>query len=382
MQRGPISPTLTFGDVVTGLDLASPLDSATWAELDRAFHERGVLVFKGQGHLTVSEQRAFASHWGDMDGHGAIPILPLSNVRKSGAVLAEGTDAYLNLKGNEGFHIDNTYQPRAAKAGILRAVILPPGGSQTAFCDSWAAYDALDDGQRRRIEGLAAYHSGLYSQAKLGQDPTGATVDAPAPGGLYLARAYLRPLVKQHPVVHGRRGLTIGRHAFGVTAMADARPDDDDDDGDDDDNDADAGDGGGWERGRWLLLPPRESDELLAELLRFAASEPSRTYYHQWAVGDLVLWDNRRMLHRACPYPSHQRRVFMGNRIGGEASEAALNAAEAAPGRAQLGLELRRIAAAPGRFEAGERALRAHFDAHMPPPPPPPRERGERQARL
>ena len=67
----------------------------------------------------------------------------------------------------------------------------------TAFCDGWAAYDALDITTRERVNGLAAYHSGLYSQAKLGQDPTGATPDTTIKGGLYVAKAYLRPLVKR-----------------------------------------------------------------------------------------------------------------------------------------------------------------------------------------
>ena len=67
----------------------------------------------------------------------------------------------------------------------------------TAFCDGWAAYDALDNATREYISGLTAFHSGLYSQAKLGQDPTGATPDTTIKGGLYVARAYLRPLVKR-----------------------------------------------------------------------------------------------------------------------------------------------------------------------------------------
>lgn len=67
----------------------------------------------------------------------------------------------------------------------------------TAFCDGWAAYDALDTATQERIRGLAAFHSGLYSQAKIGQDPTGATPEKTIEGGLYVAKAYLRPLVKR-----------------------------------------------------------------------------------------------------------------------------------------------------------------------------------------
>ena len=330
MHRQPIHPRLSFGDVVTGVDLARPLDADAWATIEAAFIQRGVLVFKEQSHLTIEQQHAFASRWGHMEGHGAIPILPISNVRKSGhTLLTEGTAAYMNLQGNEGWHIDNTYQPRAAKVGILRAAVLPSGGSQTGFCDGWDAYDALDLETRRKIQGMSAYHSGLYSQAKLGQNPAGATIDAPAPGGIYLARAYLRPLVKKHPTT-SRCGLTIGRHAFGIPGLSSVA-----------------------------------ADELLSGLLRFAAAEPTRTYYHQWEIGDLVIWDNRRMLHRACPYPADEPRIFHGNRIGGDESEAALNAIDSAPGQAALDAELRRVAADPALVER-ELRLRAYFDTHIP----------------
>lgn len=88
-------------------------------------------------------------------------------------------------------------QPRSAKVGILRSESVPSTGTMTAFCDGWAAYDALDDATRERIHDLEAFHSGLYSQAKLGQDPAGATPEAPIKGGLYVHKAYLRPLVKR-----------------------------------------------------------------------------------------------------------------------------------------------------------------------------------------
>ena len=79
----------------------------------------------------------------------------------------------------------------------MRAETVPTVGTMTAFCDGWAAYDALDATTRERIHGLAAFHSGLYSQAKLGQDPSGATPETTIKGGLYVAKAYLRPLVKR-----------------------------------------------------------------------------------------------------------------------------------------------------------------------------------------
>lgn len=167
MRRRAVDGDKTFGEVITGVDLAAPLDASTWSSIEACLHERGILIFKDQGHLTIPEEMAFAARWGHMEDHGAIPVLPITNVNKKGETLVANTNAYYNLQGNEGWHIDNTYQPRSAKAGILRAAVVPPGGTQTAFCDGWAAYDALDEATRSRISGLAAYHSGLYSQVFL-----------------------------------------------------------------------------------------------------------------------------------------------------------------------------------------------------------------------
>ena len=159
------------------------------------------------------------------------------------------------------------------------------------------------------------------------------------------------PCALSSPVT-GRNGLQIGRHAFGIPGLTDA-----------------------------------QSDELLSWLLRFAADEPSRVYYHQWEVGDLVVrfkgntqfglsawshlrwpleqvWDNRRMLHRACPYPPNEARIFHGNRIGGDASEAALNVDDLLPGLEQLQRQLERMKANP-ELVRKELQLRAHFDEQM-----------------
>ena len=143
-----------------------------------------------------------------------------------------------------------------------------------------------------------------------------------------MARAYRRPLVKTHPIT-GRRGLHIGRHAFAV-------------------------DGG---------LDSAEGDALLEELLRFAVGNPRRTWYHQWEIGDLIIWDNRRMLHRACHAcpGSGEPRMFHGNRVGGDESEAALNADALEPGFAQLQQELRWIDTHPELVER-ELRLREEFD--------------------
>jgi alpha-ketoglutarate-dependent taurine dioxygenase len=131
---------------------------------------------------------------------------------------------------------------------------------------------------RERISKLAAYHSLKYSQARAG---FGAEAGGAYSYGLDQAEAPLRPLVKVHPVT-GRRALFIGRHAFGIPGLA-----------------AD------------------ESERLLDELLDFAC-RPPRVLRHRWQPGDLALWDNRCLLHRARPYDPSVSRVMHHTRIAGD----------------------------------------------------------------
>jgi alpha-ketoglutarate-dependent taurine dioxygenase len=166
--------------------------------------------------------------------------------------------------------------PLAAKASILSAEVPTARGGETEWADMRAAYEALDDGTRGRIEGLAAHHSLVYSQARIGERAASALSygsEGHAPP--------LRPLVKRHPVT-GRRSLFIGRHAYGIPGLAE-----------------------------------QDSERLLDELLAFAC-QPPRTFKHRWQPGDVAIWDNRCVLHRARPFDPEQPRVMHHTRIAGD----------------------------------------------------------------
>jgi alpha-ketoglutarate-dependent taurine dioxygenase len=274
----------TFGAVVTGLKLAQ-LDDATFARLHEKWLEYALLIFPSQ-HLSRAEQVAFAKRFGDLE----FDLAPLSNVRSDGTLRADdgGDDVVKILKGNMGWHCDSTYMPVQAKGAVFTAHVVPASGGETGWADMRAAYDALDDGTRDRIAGLSAYHSLYYSQSKLGH--------APKKGSEYSGYGFhdqdppLRPLVKTHPET-GRRSLVIGRHAYGIPG-----------------------------------LDPDESECLLQDLVDFAC-QPPRTYHHAWSPGDAVLWDNRCLLHRACPWDMTEPRVMYHSRIAGDpATELAAHA--------------------------------------------------------
>ena len=144
-------------------------------------------------------------------GYDAVPI---TTVEPSGAVMAPDNPVMQVIRGNQGWHTDSSYMPVSAKASMLSAQVVPPDGGETEWADMRAAYEALDDETRDRVDGLCAHHSIAYSQAKAGFDSTfGYGMDQPA---------QLRPLVKVHPVT-GRPALFIGRHAHAIPGL---EPDD------------------------------------------------------------------------------------------------------------------------------------------------------------
>jgi alpha-ketoglutarate-dependent taurine dioxygenase len=281
IQIEPVDATL--GAIVRGVQLAE-LDDATWDEIYAAFLEYGVLVFPGQ-HLDTEAQGRFARRFGaveQLSPKGATPTFPIANIRPDGSLAQPEDEQYKILKGNEGWHTDSTYMPLASKAAMLYAVIVPPAGGETEFADMRAAWDALDAERRELLEGRSAYHSLYYSQSR-----QGFTHKTDHRYGFHDKGAPLRPVIKVHPET-GRKSIYTGRHAHKLTGMA-----------------------------------PEESERFLDELLEWAC-QPPRTYRHAWTVGDLVVWDNRCLMHRACPYDPEHPRHLRGSRISGDpASELA-----------------------------------------------------------
>ena len=267
----------TLGAKIADIDLAG-LDDATWRLVEDAFHEHALLIFPGQ-NLDDKAQIAFSNRFGEIEllrgstDHKAVSI---SNQKPDGSVLQPEDHRYKTLRGNEGWHTDSSYMPLAAKASVLSAQVVPSAGGETAWADMRAAYDALDEDKKERIDGLSAYHSLYQSQAKIGY-----IVETGAGYGYHNKGAPLRPLVKTHPVT-GRKSLFIGRHAYRIPGLDDA-----------------------------------EAQELLDELVTFAC-QPPRIYAHGWQPGDVIIWDNRRVLHEARPYDFNEVRIMRHTRVAGD----------------------------------------------------------------
>lgn len=267
----------TFGAVVRGLSLATLADDAFTAVHD-AWLRHGLLIFPEQ-HLSPSEQITFAKRFG--------PLVPgleaaaISNLRADGTLRdAPDDDMMKIIRGNMEWHQDNTYMPVQAKGAVFSAQIVPKTGGETAFADLEAAWETLDPTLKARCEALRAYHSLVESQRRLGES-TKAEGSEYMGYGLDVAGSPLRPLVKVHPET-GRKSLAVGRHAYAIEGLA---------------ND--------------------DALTLLSALLDHAVAVPERVVEHRWSAGDVVLWDNRRLLHRAQPWDFSEPRVMTHSRLAG-----------------------------------------------------------------
>jgi alpha-ketoglutarate-dependent 2,4-dichlorophenoxyacetate dioxygenase len=269
----PLHPV--FVAEVTGLDLTKPLDPATRNEVERAMDQYAVCVLPGQ-KLDDNTQTAFASLYGPLemsplthkkDGGPLAPpriqnrnIFDVSNLDEQGHILPLDDQRRAYRQGNELWHTDSSFRQKSATWSMLHARVIPPEGADTEFADTRAAYDALPESTKKKIEGLIAEHSIWHSRSKLGgYTPTEEEKIARPPAQ--------HPLVRRHPG-SGRKALYIASHASHIL---------------------------GW--------PVDEGRALLQELLDFT-TQPRFVYAHKWRLWDLVIWDNRCTLHRATPFGS------------------------------------------------------------------------------
>ncbi len=280
----PITPNQVFGAEVVGLDLRT-IDARIFAAIHDAWTRHSVLLFRGQA-LTDADLIAFSRRLGALDhapnqengqriASGMPELYVVSNVLENGVAIG-------SLGSGEAvWHTDMSYLPSPPKASLLYALEVPDAGGDTSFCDMYRALDALPAALRARLAGLRVKHDGTYNSGgyvRAGVTPT----DDPraAPGTLH-------PLVCTHPD-SGRQMLYLGRRRMS------------------------------WIEGMGLA----ESEALLDEIWAHA-TRPALSFTHHWAVGDLVMWDNRCSMHRRDPFDDRARRVMHRTQVRGSAPPAA-----------------------------------------------------------
>ena len=250
-----------LGAEVLGVDLSTNITSELFSCIYGAFLKHQLLLFRDQ-QLPPSAHVTFARLFGEVQIHvmnqyhasGHPELYFLSNLgadaRPSGVHPDQGTLAW---------HTDGSWRRRTGQATILYAEIVPASGGETHFCDMYAAWDSLAPQQMHELAPLRAVHNLNFSRNRRhGHEPmTREQRDAAPPVD--------HPIVRSHPETK-RRCIFLGDHAEFVENMD-------------------------YEAGRALI-----------ERVNAQAIHPSRVYEHQWQPGELVVWDNRCLLHRATAF--------------------------------------------------------------------------------
>ncbi len=276
---------LCFAAEVEGVDLTRSLSAQDVKAVHAGMDEYAVLVFHDQ-KIDDEQQLAFSRSLGELEQAIGTSLrapdeyrLPttfadVSNLDQDNKVFARDDRRRLFAIGNRLWHSDSSFKTTPAKYSILHARSIPSKGGNTEFADMRAAYDALDDGTKAEVEDLICEHSQLFSRQQLGF--TDFTDEE---------RARFKPvrqrLVRTHPAM-GRKSLYLSSHAGSIL---------------------------GW--------PVPEARAFLRDLVEHA-TQRQFVYAHTWRVGDLVMWDNRRTMHRARPFPAHEPRDMRRTTLAGD----------------------------------------------------------------
>ena len=272
-----VIPTGTVGAQVKGVDLAR-LGPAEVEAIKQAWYRHDVLVFRAQ-KLSDDDLLAFSRHFGTLDpppnqgaGRKSPPGYPDIYV-VSNVLDAQGEPIGALGDGEAAWHTDMSYVAWPPDASMLYSLEIPPRGGDTWFCSMRAALAKMPHALVDRVQHLDIKHDGTYDSG--GYLRKGLTaVDDPrrSPGTPH-------PIVIQHPE-SGQQALYLGRR-----------------------------------RNAYIVgLSLEESERLLDELWSYAETA---VYRHRWALGDLVLWDNRTTMHRRDAFDPRSRRVMHRTQIKG-----------------------------------------------------------------
>jgi taurine dioxygenase len=265
MNRGltvnPLSDVM--GAEVLGADLSRPLDDAAFGQIQQAFHDHQVIAVRDQ-KLSPQAQVVFTERFGSLEPHNTTEfviqdaplVLIISNDMKDGKPIGV-------IDAGDFWHSDSSHRKIPSKATVLHSVKNPSAGGDTQFSNMYLAYETLPKDVQRRIEGL----QGIHAASKLKNKRVEVSKERPGATDFYASRLdrpdVTHPIVMVHPVT-GRKALYMSqRFTIGIPG-----------------------------------IPEDEADELLDFLFAHQLKADFQ-YHHKWREGDVVMWDNRCVLHRA-----------------------------------------------------------------------------------
>lgn len=251
----------TLGAEIVDVDLSQPLGTAMISALYGAFLAHQLLLFRDQD-LPPPAQVAFARHFGEVQVHvmsqyhaaGHPEVYFLTNLDAAGKPSGAHPD-----QGTLCWHTDGSWRERTGLATMMYAEVVPAEGGETHFCDMYAAWESLPPDRQELVAGLRAVHNLDFSRSRRhGHDPMSEAQKKEAP-------PVAHPVLRTHPET-GRNCLFLGDHAECIEGMDHA------------------------------------TGRALVEEINAQAIDASRMYAHRWRPGELIVWDNRCLLHRATEY--------------------------------------------------------------------------------
>ena len=259
-----------LGAVVSGLDVRN-LDDTAFAALHQVWLDHLVIVVRGQS-LTDDALTAFSARFGVLDevppvSKGQKPrdnkhVSVISNLIENGVPIGGlGDDEVI-------WHSDTSYREFPPSASILHALEVPPAGGNTSFSNMYLALETLTPGLRKRIDALTVKNDTTYNAGGQLREGFSPVTDVRAcPGATH-------PLVRTHPETH-RNALYLGRR-----------------------------------RNAYIHGLTIEESEQLLDVLWAHATQEFLAWHHTWRVGDIVVWDNRCVMHHRDPFDAHDRRIM------------------------------------------------------------------------
>jgi alpha-ketoglutarate-dependent 2,4-dichlorophenoxyacetate dioxygenase len=263
---------------VRGAGLAEVIRSDdVYASVRAAFEEHSVLLFRDQP-VTDALQAAYSHRFGPLEtakaaslGEGT-PYSILTNIdRATGSLVPPGHKEELRAKANQLWHTDSCFKIPPALASVLSARVVPPSGGETEFASTRLAWERLTPSLRATLEHAVAWHDYAHSRGKIARELASEREKSTMPPVSWRMR-WRNP-------ANARDSLYIASHTYAIDGM------------------------------------PVEAAQALIDELTALATAHGHTWQHRWRAGDVIMWDNRAVLHRGRPWPSDQPRHMVRTTI-------------------------------------------------------------------
>ena len=261
-----------FGARISGVDLSQPLEPNTFNQIDDAINRYSLVLFENQ-QMNDAAHLDFTRRFGELEeehvsyySKGEVTYIGrVGNIDDDGNKVS--SRQIKASTGNEMWHSDSSFREIPAMYSILAAYEVPAEAGETEFASARSAYQRLDQQTRELIDSKVGIHDYIYSRTKVGEDAVTGN-----------QRTYMHPvrqrLVRQNPVT-GEKNIFVGSHVKQIEGM-----------------------------------PDTEARPLIERLVEEVTRKES-VYRHRWQPGDMMIWDNRCILHRGCGYDADRYRRRM-----------------------------------------------------------------------